>query len=250
MTRTAAPTPIQVANRARRALRARADAATARQGRTYFKAGDTVTLLGVRTPLVRSVERELYADIRGRWEVGHAIACCERLVRWPELESKQLGVILLGRFRRTFPRRLFGETQRWLDQDLLPNWAAVDAFAPTVLTPLIERYRDLLPRLHRWGRARNPWRRRAAVVTLVPLARHGRYLDEAYALVADLLGDGEDLMHKACGWLLREAGKSDRARLEKFLLDHGPAVPRTTVRYAIERFPAARRKQVLERTRG
>lgn len=250
MTRTTIPSPTQIANRARRALGARADAATAKQGRTYFKAGDTVTLLGVRAPSIRQVERELYADVRGHWKVEHAIACCQRLVRSPELELKQLGVVLLGRFRRTFPRRLFEEARRWLDQDLLPNWAAVDALAPMVLTPLIERHRDLLPRLRRWGRSRNPWRRRAAVVALVPLARYGRHLDVAYALVADLLDDREDLMHKACGWLLREAGKSDRVRLEEFLLDHGPAVPRTTVRYAIERFPAARRKRVLERTRG
>jgi 3-methyladenine DNA glycosylase AlkD len=74
-------------------------------------------------------------------------------------------------------------------------------------------------------------------------------LDEAYGLVASLLGDAEDLMHKACGWLLREAGKTDMARLERFLLSHGSAVPRTTVRYAIERFPETRRRELLVRTR-
>jgi 3-methyladenine DNA glycosylase AlkD len=64
------------------------------------------------------------------------------------------------------------------------------------------------------------------------------------------LGDPEDLMHKASGWLLREAGKTDAERLEKFLLTHGPAIPRTTVRYSIERFPEGKRKELLVATRG
>ena len=64
-----------------------------------------------------------------------------------------------------------------------------------------------------------------------------------------LLPQTHDLMHKACGWFLREAGKADEKRLERYLLQHGPAIPRTTVRYAIEKFPEARRRMVLERTR-
>lgn len=60
----------------------------------------------------------------------------------------------------------------------------------------------------------------------------------------------DDLIHKANGWLLREAGKADPKRLEKFLLDNGPAIPRTTLRYAIERFPESRRKALLRKTRG
>jgi 3-methyladenine DNA glycosylase AlkD len=56
-------------------------------------------------------------------------------------------------------------------------------------------------------------------------------------------------MHKATGWLLREAGKTDPARLKRFLLQHGPAIPRTALRYAIERFPAAARAELLQTTR-
>jgi 3-methyladenine DNA glycosylase AlkD len=57
-------------------------------------------------------------------------------------------------------------------------------------------------------------------------------------------------MHKASGWLLREAGKADAKRLERYLLDHGPDIPRTTVPYAIERFQEAKRRRILELTRG
>lgn len=207
-------------------------------------------VFGVTAPQVRGLARELYGDVDGRWTIGDALECGERLMRYPELESKSLGILLLGRFRRFYPRSLFATARVWLDDDLLTNWAAVDAFAPAVITPLLDRYPTIVTSLVRWGRARNHWRRRAAVVGLVLPARRGRHLDQAYALVAGLFGDREDLMHKACGWLLREAGKTDSERLERFLLKHGPAIPRTTVRYAIERFPEPRRKRVLIATRG
>ena len=61
--------------------------------------------------------------------------------------------------------------------------------------------------------------------------------------------DEEDLIQKAVGWMLREAGKADPARLERYLRQHGPAIPRTTVRYAIERFPPAKRLALLRATR-
>jgi len=75
------------------------------------------------------------------------------------------------------------------------------------------------------------------------------FRDAAYEVATELLGDKEDLIHKAVGWLLREAGKVDRDRLEAYLLDKGPRLPRTTLRYAIEKFPKEDRKRLLEATR-
>jgi 3-methyladenine DNA glycosylase AlkD len=92
--------------------------------------------------------------------------------------------------------------------------------------------------------------RRAAAVSLVRLAARGLSLDAAYAVANALLADEHDLIHKATGWLLREAGRTDRTRLERYLLGHGPAVPRTALRYAIEHIPAERRRELLLATRG
>jgi 3-methyladenine DNA glycosylase AlkD len=94
------------------------------------------------------------------------------------------------------------------------------------------------------------WVRRAAAVSLTPLARRGENLDTAYSVATALLDSREDLMHKAVGWLLRECGKTDERKLEAFLLQKGPGVPRTALRYAIERFPPARRRRILEETRS
>ena len=96
---------------------------------------------------------------------------------------------------------------------------------------------------------RPPDARRAGVVAFVKPSGKGAHLDTVYRLVPSLAGDEQDLMHKACGWLLREAGISDARRLERFLHEQGSALPRTTVRYAIERVPEARRRKILARTR-
>ena len=89
--------------------------------------------------------------------------------------------------------------------------------------------------------------RRAAAVALL-LIRQGRALDLVYASRA-LHADQEDLIQKAVGWALREAGKTDMPRLERYLRANGAAIPRTTLRYAIERFPPRQRHALLIGTR-
>jgi 3-methyladenine DNA glycosylase AlkD len=94
------------------------------------------------------------------------------------------------------------------------------------------------------------WVRRASVVALIPLMRKGAALDVLYDNAAVLHADREDLIQKAVGWALREAGKADARRLERYLRSAGPRIPRTTLRYAIERFPDARRRALLRATRA
>ena len=96
-----------------------------------------------------------------------------------------------------------------------------------------------------WARDRNMWVRRASIVGLIPRARRGESLDLVYEIARRLHADREDLIQKAVGWALREAGKTDMARLERYLRANGAAIPRTTLRYAIERFPPRKRQALL-----
>ncbi|HEU4389120.1 MAG TPA: DNA alkylation repair protein, partial [Blastocatellia bacterium] len=140
--------------------------------------------------------------------------------------------------------------ETWLENHLCNNWALVDTLCPTVISPLIEKYPDLIRRVTAWSRSPNIWFRRSSLVAFIPLVRRGNALEPAYKVAESLFGDREDLIHKATGWMLREAGKSDANRLRKFLLKHGPRIPRTALRYAIERFPESERQLILLKTRN
>lgn len=242
-------TPKRLAALTRARLRDAGNEQTAARGRTFFKQDDEVRLYGVKSSALRSIEKEAYDLVRSEWTVVESLSFCELLARAPQHEAKMVGVLLLGRYSRDFPRRLLAVVRGWILTGLFCNWAAIDGLAPAIITPLVAKYSGLIPSVIRWTASDNVWLRRAAAVTFVPLARKGLGLDHAYATVENLLSDTNDIIHKASGWLLREAGRVDMRRLEHFLLAHGPEISRTTVRYAIERFPVQQRKRLLVQTR-
>jgi 3-methyladenine DNA glycosylase AlkD len=227
-------------------LHGRRDAKLARGVQQYFK--QEIIALGIDTPTLREFAAGQSKPLTGTWRLPDAVALCDRLLQEPELEVRGVGILILSAFKREFRPALIRSARQWLETRL-DNWALVDTFCGSVLSPLLAQHPGVEKTLHTWSRARSLWVRRAAIVTLVPFARRGRLLETAFGLACEHFEDPEDLMHKAVGWLLREAGKTDMPRLRQFLERRGPAIPRTTLRYAIERFPAGERRRLLETTR-
>jgi 3-methyladenine DNA glycosylase AlkD len=128
--------------------------------------------------------------------------------------------------------------------------ATTDSICGSLIGPLLLQYPKLAARMVGWSRNPNMWVRRAAAVGLIPSVRRGVALDLAYTVAERLHRDREDLIQKAVGWMLREAGKADPGRLERYLLKNGRTIPRTTLRYAIERFPPGRRRTLLAETKA
>ncbi|MET4134121.1 DNA alkylation repair protein [Pseudarthrobacter sp. PvP090] len=128
--------------------------------------------------------------------------------------------------------------------DRINNWDLVDLGAPRVVGGwLRDKPRDVL-----YDLARSPdlWERRTAIVATSWFLRDGEQ-DDTYAIAELLLGDSEDLIHKAVGGWLRDAGRSDRQRLLQFLDTHAPTMPRVALRYAIEHLDQAQRQDYLAR---
>jgi 3-methyladenine DNA glycosylase AlkD len=122
------------------------------------------------------------------------------------------------------------------------NWDLVDASAPAIVGErLVSRPRRVLYRL---AKSSGLWERRIAMVATAALIDRGD-LKDTFAIAARLLVDKHDLIHKATGWMLREAGKHSRSQLMRFLKRNYSQIPRTTLRYAIEHLPEAQRKKAL-----
>ena len=243
-----APSPEAVARETLAQLRSKADPVRARGAEAYFK--ETIRAFGVRATDLRRMAADTWRRVKKEWTVSDAVRLCELLLPRPELEAKGVAILVLHRFRRTYPPELFETIQGWLAADRLANWASVDALCPEVVGALVGERPALLRRLETWARSDNRWVRRASIVSLLKLTRRPEFREAIYAMARRHFGSDDDLVQKAAGWLLREVGKSDMAALEAFLREHGPRIPRTTLRYAIERFPPARRHELLAATRG
>jgi 3-methyladenine DNA glycosylase AlkD len=123
------------------------------------------------------------------------------------------------------------------------NWNLVDSSAPYILgAHLRPRRRSVLYKL---ARSSSLWDRRIAMVATFAFIRENDFTD-TLKLTALFLEDEHDLMHKACGWMLREVGKRNQPVLEDFLLQHHRAMPRTMLRYAMERFAPAKREKYYD----
>ena len=215
----------------------------------YFRGAGDLGFYNVGTTAMRALARSVYDDHRDEWSVDDAMQLADALIADRYLETKSVGIEVVARYRRDFTPRLLPAWKRWLANDHSANWATTDAICGALIGPLIVEHPALAAQMRSWARHRNLWVRRASAVGLIPSARHGRALDLAYEVARTLHGDREDLIQKAVGWMLREAGKTDPARLERYLRSNGRSIPRTTLRYAIERFSQTKRRSLLKATR-
>lgn len=220
-----------------------ADPAIAEHATRFMKTGpgeygEGDRFRGIRVPVLRKVARE-YETL--------PLAGIQRLLQSPFHEDRMVAVLIMV---RQYERGGAEVRQALFDLyvtsgDRINNWDLVDVTAPHILGPhLFERDRRILYRL---VSSDILWERRMAVLATFYFIRRDDF-DDILALSEKLLSDKEDLMHKAVGWMLREVGNRDRNRLEAFLQRHYKTMPRTMLRYAIEKFPEPRRKAYLAGT--
>lgn len=203
-------------------------------GKGEYGEGDT--FVGITVPQIRSVAK------RHRDSMMEDIAA---LLRDPVHECRLLALLLLvGRFERAEKRERKAIVDFYLDhKDCVNNWDLVDSSAHQILGAyLSDRDRSVLDR---FANTDHLWTQRIAIVATYAFIRQGE-LQDTFRIADILLSHPHDLIHKAVGWMLREAGKRDTKALQTFLLPRYKRMPRTMLRYAIEKFPEALRQQYLK----
>jgi 3-methyladenine DNA glycosylase AlkD len=224
-------------------LRRSADPSRVAVLQRFFKTGpgqyaEGDQFIGVTVPELRKVCRECS---------GAPLAELERLLHSRIHEERLAALVLLvdafgrgaARDRRDIYRSYLSNTA------FINNWDLVDCSAPHIVGGWLEtRARTPLTRL---ARSRSLWERRIAIVATQRFIRRGGLAD-TFRIADILLGDDQDLIHKAVGWMLREAGKRDVEAERAFLKTRYRRMPRTMLRYAIERFPEGDRQRYLTGT--
>ncbi len=200
--------------------------------------GEGDKFLGIKVPVTREVVKKVWRQTS--WQDLEECIGSE----YHELRLAAL-LTLVKVFERDRPQR-----EACVDFYLrhtagINNWDLVDLSCyPLLGVWLLDKDRELLYRLAREGRT--IWEQRIGIVSTMTFIRHGE-LQDTFAIADILLHHPHDLIHKAVGWLLREAGKRDKKALEDFLGPRYRSMPRTMLRYAIERFPENERKAYLAR---
>jgi len=222
-------------------LRQLANPVRAQNLQRFFKTGpgeygEGDVFLGLQVPVLRRLAREFE---------NLPMPAVQSLLNSPIHEARLLALLLLVReyvrgdegVKRRIYDFYLGNTSR------INNWDLVDLSAPSIVGDFLAT-RSRAP-LRRLARSASLWERRISIVATGRFIRDNDF-DATFAIAGMLLRDPEDLIHKATGWMLREVGKRDIAALEGFLNQHSQTMPRTMLRYAIERFPEGRRQEYLK----
>jgi len=197
--------------------------------------GEGDKFLGIVVPLQRQAVK-LYWDTVDLSDI-------QKLLNSEFHEHRLVGLLILI---KQFPKDKENIFNFYLkNTSRINNWDLVDLSAPNIIGQyLLDKPRDILYKL-----AKSPllWERRISIISTATFIRNNQFTD-TLEISKILLSDKEDLIHKAVGWMLREVGKRDQKILTDFLDQYTLSLPRTTLRYAIEKFPPALRLHYLHKS--
>lgn len=227
----------------RKELKRIADPEVAKQAQRFFKTapgeyGEGDKFIGIRVPVLRQLAKQ-YRDI--------PISRTKSLLRSAVHEERLLALLILVLQYETGDNAVKKAVFEFYCQqfDYVNNWDLVDSSAYKIVGDYLQdRSRKLLYRL---AKSKVLWERRIAIIATLAFI-HEHDFEDTMEIAELLLKDSEDLIHKAVGWMLREVGKRNRSLEEAFLKQHYHDMPRTMLRYAIEKFPEATRKRYLAGT--
>lgn len=232
---------VMILDEVREELQKCADPKRAEIAKRYFRAypggyGQGDVFLGINMPTLRSLSKKF--SVIGLPEVLdflHSAIHEERMLAL---------LILVSRFQKSVPsgkKEIFDMYIR--NMRFINNWDLVDLSAPQIVGGyLLGRDKNLLYEL---AGSDDLWERRISILSTFCFIRENNF-DHTFNIARVLIPDKEDLIHKAAGWMLREVGKRDMDKECLFLSEHYRKMPRTMLRYAIERFPEKLRKDYLE----
>jgi 3-methyladenine DNA glycosylase AlkD len=214
-------------------LIASGDEKTRDSSQRFFK--ETIRCHGVKAAVTERIGKEFYQSVKHltKFEV---FGLCEKLWQTGYLEEAGIACNWSYYLHRQYTPGDFAVFEKWVDT-YVTNWATCDTLCNHTVGTLVEMYPDLIQELKRWARSSNRWMKRAAAVSLIIPARHGKFLPDIFEIADILLLDKDDMVQKGYGWMLKAASQSHQQTIFEYVMRNKTAMPRTSLRYAIEKMP-------------
>jgi len=224
----------------------------------FFKEGEAAKVYGVQTAEVRKIAKESFQQVKG-YPKQNIFKLCESLWQSGYFEEMVVACVWSEALRKQYEPDDFDVFERWLGS-YVNNWADCDTLCNHTVGEFVMMYPEYVARLKEWAKSPNRWLRRGSAVTLIIPARKGLFLNDIIEIADTLLTDSDDLVQKGYGWLLKAASMSEtfvkgddetkRRHLEtvySFVLKNKSVMPRTALRYAIEKMPAGMKAEAMKK---
>lgn len=232
---------VDVIQQIRNELEAKATEKNRQGAERYFK--EDVKFYGVRVPDVRIIAKKAFQKIKGL-DKPEIFELCEELFKSDYSEEALLACVWADYLIKRQEPEDFVVFEGWIN-NYVSTWAECDTLCNHPVGSFIEKYPSYIENLKNWTKSNNRWMRRAAAVTLILPARKGKFLDDIFEIADSLLLDTDDLVQKGYGWMLKEASKKHQKQVFDYIMKNKDKMPRTALRYAIEKMPPDLRKQAM-----
>jgi 3-methyladenine DNA glycosylase AlkD len=232
-----------IIDKIRRELKQNSDEKTRQTGQNFFK--EQIKSYGVKTAVVGKIAKENFKVIKDKSK-PEIFSLCEKLWQSGYTEESFIACDWSYFIRKDYEPEDFKIFQKWVS-DYVSNWASCDTLCNHTVGALVEMYPKLLSELKKWTKSKNRWTRRASAVTLIIPARHGKFLKDIFEIADELLMDKDDLVQKGYGWMLKAASQAHQKEVFDYVMSKKATMPRTALRYAIEKIPQELRARAMEK---
>ena len=227
----------------RQQLKENVDEKSKENSQRFFK--EKIDAYGVKMPVVNKISKENFKELKtlDKTEIFELI---EVLWQSGVLEESIVACNWAYSLRKYYEPKDFSRFKRWIER-YINNWASCDTFCNHTVGEFIEMYPDFLLELQEFTKSENRWMRRASAVSLIIPARKGLFLDTIFRITDNLLLDSDDLVQKGYGWMLKAASQAHQKDVFDYVMKNKEVMPRTSLRYAIEKMPAELKQQAMHR---
>ena len=224
-------------------LEASADTQTKKSFQRFFK--ERVKYYGVKVPTVGKIAKKYWKQIEAL-DKQTIFKMCEELYRSDYTEEAFVVSFWLPNYIDQLQPADLGTFKIWIEQ-YINNWAKCDGFCNHTVGDLIQKYPELISEVKGWAKSDNRWLRRAAAVSLIVPAKKGEFLEDAIKICNLLLADGDEMVQKGYGWLLKEESRKHQQEIFEYVVKNKSTMPRTALRYAIELMPKELKAEAMKR---